>query len=204
MLLQILKSEISTPAGYVPSGGFTAATLDGSSYVVCDTDNIDWFSFRQGTQNGRDIYIFDYKQNGEIIPILTLQSNNAIANATGAPIPGITSYAPNIYIGLNYNLGHIMNISSNGGPSSSNSFFSYNQNGTGVGVSIIPSSWSIDVVQPLDGCSISLGPNPSSASSAQFTWETGSTTGLFSFVVNATSVDGLITNQLFVWNVYNQ
>jgi hypothetical protein len=207
MLLNILKSQVSIPSGNNPQGGgFSALQLDSSSYVTCDTNLIDWLSFRPGTDSGKSINLFRYNQDGEFITIPTLDTPSTIANGGGAVTPGITSSPPNILILSNAGLGNVMNISSNGAGNFSNSFASFNQAGTGQGPLVDPASWSIDIVTPLAGVSINLGTGPNAPGniSAPFAWDTSSTTGIFAFVVNATSVDGLTTNQLFIWNVFNQ
>ena len=161
---------------------------------------IDWLSFRQTTQSGGiPVNTFDYFEDGVYQPYSTFVSSGNMARGAGAINVGIQSNPPNIFINGNQSLGTIMNISSNGGGNFSNSFAS-------GGIQCVPSAWSISIIQPLDGTSINLGTGANAPTSllAPFAWDTGSTTGLFIFQVNATSVDGLTTNQLFIWNVYNQ
>ena len=209
MLINILLSNVADVSGYTPGGNFSRFTPDSKYYKVFDTDQIDWLSFRKTTQDGGiPVTTFNYTENGVSLPYSTFISQGSIAKAAGATTPGIASYDPNIYITSNVNLGHNINISSQGAGPWSNSFASYNPTLNGQGVSIVPASWSIDIIQPLAGVSITLGTlggaNTPTAVSAPFSWVTGTTTGLFIFQVNATSVDGLTTNQVFIWNIFNQ
>lgn len=203
MLINILLSNVADVSGYTPGGNFSRFTPDSKYYKVFDTDQIDWLSFRTTTQDGGiPVTTFNYTENGVSLPYSTFISQGSIANGSGATTPGIASYDPNIYITSNQSLGHNINVSSRGS-GSSNSFASYDPTLTTSGVEIVQSSWSIDIIQPLAGTSISLRPLVTPYTKG-FQFVTGTTTGLFIFQVNATSVDGLTTNQVFIWNVYDQ
>jgi len=202
MILNLLRSDVTVDPNYVPPSSFSVLPLSQNDYISFDSDRIDWSNVKSVTKNGVPTTMLYYEeQPGVIIPYFLLTPVSSIARGAGATTPGITSYAPNIYIALNQSLGHNINISSNGS-GSSNSFASYNPTLTGNGVEIVQSSWSIDIIQPLAGTSISLRPLVNQYLKG-FQFTTGSTTGLFVFQVNATSIDGLTTNQVFIWNVFD-
>jgi hypothetical protein len=203
MILSVLRSDIAVDPNYVPPSSFSELPLNQDNYISFDSNRIDWSNIKSVTRNGIPVTSLYYEdQKGIINPYFLLSPPSTIANGAGATTPGITSYAPNIYIVNNQSLGHNLNISSNGAGNSL-SFGSYNQTVTGNGVEIVQSSWSIDIIQPLAGTSISLRPFVS-AYSKGFQFTTGTTTGLFIFQVNATSIDGLTTNQIFIWNIFDQ
>jgi hypothetical protein len=207
MLLNILTSNVSYDASYVSPGAFEPYTPNSRYFKVFNTELIDWLSFRQTTQNGGvPVTTFNALEDGVYQPFSTFSSSGSIATAAGANPVGIQSYAPNIYVNANVSLGHSWNMQTNSSDSGmySNSFLSYNQALDNTGVNIVPASWSLDIIQSVPGTSLSLGtgPNAPNSLSAPFTWTIGSTTGLFIFQVNATSVDGLTTNQTFFWNLF--
>ena len=201
MILNVLRSDVAVDPNYVPPSSFSVLPINQNYYKSFDSDRIDWSNIKSVTKNGIPTTMLYYEeQPGIRNPYFLLTPVSSIARGAGAVTPGITSYAPNIYIVNNVSLGHNMNISSNGGGNLS--FGSYSPSGVGAGVNIVPSSWSIDIIQPLAGCSLSL--ITPSALLASFSFNTSSTTGLFVFQINATSVDGLTTNQIFIWNVFDQ
>ena len=207
MLVNLLLSDFTAPPG-TPSN-FSRFTPDLRYSKLFNTERIDWLSFRETTQNnGIPVTTFDYTEaNGRVVSYSTFSSEGSIATAAGAGPVGISSYAPNIYINANESEGHNFNIQSqSGGPWGSNSFASYNQTLDGPGVNIVPSSWSLDIIQPVPGTSMTIGTvgsaHPPGALLCPMTWTTGIPLGTFIFRINATSVDGLTTNQVFIWNLF--
>ena len=207
MILNVLNSGIAFDPSYVPPGDFTKFVPNQNDYTSFDSTRIDWSNVKSVIKDGVPATMLYYEdQPGIRNPYFLLSSVNTIANSAGATVPGVTSYAPNIFVSANESLGHNWNIQTNSsdGGGYSNGFASYNQTLTGAGVNIVPSSWSIDIIQPLVGCSISLGTGAHAPGPvlAPYTFVTGSVPGLFIFQVNATSVDGLTTNQIFIWNTF--